>query len=112
MSSISRTVRAKMRRSFSSCVSTCSRRLLAALTRGARDRTVVLMTHDPVVLEHVDRVTADSATLLDGPSAGARMAREAGLAGLSLVVSFLKGPQPHDGTTVTTERRRRRSWPS
>ena len=33
-----------------------SRRLLAALTRGARDRTVVVMTHDPVVLEYVDRV--------------------------------------------------------
>ena len=33
-----------------------SRRLLAALTRGARNRTVVVMTHDPVVLEHVDRV--------------------------------------------------------
>lgn len=33
-----------------------SRRLLGALTRGARDRTVIVMTHDPVVLEHVDRV--------------------------------------------------------
>ena len=33
-----------------------SRRLLVALTRGARDRTVIVMTHDPIVLEHVDRV--------------------------------------------------------
>jgi ATP-binding cassette subfamily B protein len=33
-----------------------SRRLMAALTRGARDRTVMVLTHDPVVLEYVDRV--------------------------------------------------------
>lgn len=33
-----------------------SRRLLTALTRGARDRTVLVLTHDPVVLEYVDRV--------------------------------------------------------
>ena len=33
-----------------------SRRLLVALPRGARDRTVIVMPHDPIVLEHVDRV--------------------------------------------------------
>jgi subfamily B ATP-binding cassette protein MsbA len=33
-----------------------SRRLMTALTRGARDRTVLVLTHDPVVLEYVDRV--------------------------------------------------------
>ena len=35
---------------------TSSRRLMAAITEGARDRTVVVLTHDPVVLEYVDRV--------------------------------------------------------
>lgn len=33
-----------------------SRRLLSAVLDGARDRTVLLLTHDPVALEHVDRV--------------------------------------------------------
>ena len=33
-----------------------SRRLLTALSRAGRDRTVLLLTHDPVVLEYVDRV--------------------------------------------------------
>ncbi|MDZ5661026.1 ABC transporter ATP-binding protein [Nocardioides sp. S-58] len=33
-------------------------RLMAALTEGPRDRTVIVLTHDPVVLEHVDRVVS------------------------------------------------------
>ena len=35
-----------------------SRRLMTALSRDARDRTVVVLTHDPVVLELVDRVVS------------------------------------------------------
>jgi ATP-binding cassette subfamily B protein len=35
-----------------------ARRLMVALTAGPRERTVVVLTHDPVVLEHVDRVVA------------------------------------------------------
>ena len=35
-----------------------SRRLMMALARDARDRTVVVLTHDPVVLELVDRVVS------------------------------------------------------
>lgn len=33
-----------------------SRRLMTALTAGTRDRTVLVLTHDPVVMEYVDRV--------------------------------------------------------
>lgn len=33
-----------------------TRRLMTALSDGPRDRTVLVLTHDPVVLEHVDRV--------------------------------------------------------
>ncbi|WP_416954638.1 ATP-binding cassette domain-containing protein [Nocardioides sp. T5] len=33
-----------------------ARRLMVALTTGPRERTVVVLTHDPAVLEHVDRV--------------------------------------------------------
>ena len=35
-----------------------ARRLMVALTTGPRELTVVVLTHDPVVLEHVDRVVA------------------------------------------------------
>ena len=35
-----------------------SRRLMAALVDGERDRTILVLTHDPVVLEHVDRVVS------------------------------------------------------
>ena len=35
-----------------------SRRLLDAVVAGARGRTVVLLTHDPVALEYVDRVVS------------------------------------------------------
>jgi ATP-binding cassette, subfamily B, bacterial len=35
-----------------------ARRLMVALATGSRERTVVVLTHDPVVLEHVDRVVA------------------------------------------------------
>ncbi|WP_374457067.1 ABC transporter ATP-binding protein [Nocardioides sp.] len=35
-----------------------SRRLMQALTAGPRDRTILVLTHDPVVLEHVDRVVS------------------------------------------------------
>jgi ATP-binding cassette subfamily B protein len=35
-----------------------ARRLMAALTSGPRERTILVLTHDPVVLEHVDRVVS------------------------------------------------------
>lgn len=35
-----------------------ARRLMVALTSGPRERTIVVLTHDPVVLEHVDRVVS------------------------------------------------------
>lgn len=35
-----------------------ARRLMVALTAGPRERTVLVLTHDPVVLEHVDRLVA------------------------------------------------------
>ena len=31
---------------------------MAALASGQRERTVLVLTHDPVVLEYVDRVVA------------------------------------------------------
>ena len=31
---------------------------MAALVDGERDRTILVLTHDPVVLEHVDRVVS------------------------------------------------------
>lgn len=43
-----------------------SRRLMAALTQGERDRTIIVLTHDPVVLEHVDRVVSLEAPLPTG----------------------------------------------
>ena len=43
-----------------------SRRLMAALTQGERDRTIIVLTHDPVVLEHVDRVVSLEAPLRTG----------------------------------------------
>ncbi|WP_210439132.1 ABC transporter ATP-binding protein [Nocardioides xinjiangensis] len=35
-----------------------ARRLMVALTTGPRDRTVLVLTHDPAVLQHVDRVVS------------------------------------------------------
>jgi ATP-binding cassette subfamily B protein len=35
-----------------------ARRLMVALTAGPRERTILVLTHDPVVLEHVDRVVS------------------------------------------------------
>ena len=35
-----------------------ARRLMAGLCGGERDRTILVLTHDPVVLEHVDRVVS------------------------------------------------------
>lgn len=35
-----------------------AQRLMAALTGDERDRTIIVLTHDPVVLEHVDRVVS------------------------------------------------------
>jgi len=35
-----------------------ARRLMLALTTGPRERTVLVLTHDPTVLEHVDRVVS------------------------------------------------------
>ncbi len=46
-----------------------SRRLLTALSRAGRDRTVLLLTHDPVVLEYVDRVIALDALIESRESA-------------------------------------------
>lgn len=43
-----------------------SRRLMSALTQGERDRTIIVLTHDPVVLEHVDRVVSLEAPLRTG----------------------------------------------
>ena len=43
-----------------------SRRLMAALVGGERDRTILVLTHDPVVLSYVDRVV----TLDPAPEAG------------------------------------------
>ena len=42
-----------------------ARRLMVALTTGPRERTVVVLTHDPVVLEHVDRVVELAPTLVE-----------------------------------------------
>jgi ATP-binding cassette subfamily B protein len=35
-----------------------ARRLMVGLTAGPRERTILVLTHDPVVLEHVDRVVS------------------------------------------------------
>lgn len=40
-----------------------ARRLMVALTSGPRERTILVLTHDPVVLEHVDRVVSLDRTL-------------------------------------------------
>lgn len=45
-----------------------ARRLMGALTTGPRDRTVLVLTHDPLVLEHVDRVVRLDRTLLEVPA--------------------------------------------
>lgn len=45
-----------------------ARRLMVALTTGPRERTVVVLTHDPVVLEHVDRVVELAPNLVEVPA--------------------------------------------
>ncbi|UFN42681.1 ABC transporter ATP-binding protein [Nocardioides okcheonensis] len=45
-----------------------ARRLMEALTTGPRDRTILVLTHDPLVLEHVDRVVRLDRTLLEVPA--------------------------------------------
>lgn len=45
-----------------------ARRLMGALTTGPRDRTILVLTHDPLVLEHVDRVVRLDRTLLEVPA--------------------------------------------
>lgn len=45
-----------------------ARRLMGALTTGTRDRTILVLTHDPLVLEHVDRVVRLDRTLLEVPA--------------------------------------------
>lgn len=42
--------------------------LMAGLTTGPRERTVLVLTHDPVVLEHVDRVVVLERTPAEAPS--------------------------------------------
>ncbi|NPC41401.1 ABC transporter ATP-binding protein [Nocardioides sp. zg-1230] len=45
-----------------------ARRLMVALTTRPRERTVVVLTHDPAVLEHVDRVVELAPTLVEVPA--------------------------------------------
>lgn len=45
-----------------------ARRLMVALTTRPRERTVVVLTHDPSVLEHVDRVVELAPTLVEVPA--------------------------------------------
>lgn len=42
-----------------------ARRLMEVLTSGPRERTILVLTHDPVVLEHVDRVVSLERTLAE-----------------------------------------------